>query len=224
MANPFVSIVPSENEKFYGNREEFFKTIIDSIETNSMVDDNRFIVLTGGYGSGKTFFLEKIKNKVEKNKMLSHILYFSPALYEQLKEDIDLSKAKKDVLLIVDRFEFAEYLKDEYVKKVIKLMFEMLNRQKVIFLISSISNSWKKLVRRYPELKASDVYEVPGLSFEEAMDLVRSRLTKAKVKGLGPFAKDEIKKIWKDSGGNPRMILLLCAEIYEDKMKKKNKK
>ncbi|MDD5417880.1 MAG: DUF2791 family P-loop domain-containing protein [Candidatus Nanoarchaeia archaeon] len=223
MKNPFVSIAPSDNEKFYGSRKQFFNTLSNAVDANIAVDENKLVVLMGGYGSGKTFFLEKLKEHASKKKILSYIFYFTPALYSQLKDDIVFPKSKTDIIVIIDRFEFSEYMKEDYVKKVLNLLDEMRSKKNVVFVISTVEDNWKKLVKKYKSLKNSEVYKVPGLIFSEAVELVKSRLKKVSKRGLYPFTKQDIKKIWDESNGNPRMMLMLCYEIFEQKIKSRKK-
>ncbi len=68
------------------------------------------------------------------------------------------------------------------------------------------------------------VLEVPPLSFDEAKKLAIQRLDEVRSQGKGslaPFTEDELRKVYNNSKGNPRLILMLLASLYEEHVKRK---
>jgi predicted ATPase len=69
----------------------------------------------------------------------------------------------------------------------------------------------------------SDIHTIKPLIFPEIKELVSSRLNETRTKksdSLAPFNEEDIREIWKKSRGNPRMVLLILANLYDIKMAK----
>ncbi len=126
------------------------------------------------------------------------------------------SKSKK--IVSIDKFELSDVLSDT---KLIKLINILLAKSKsgVGFIISCTPQTIVRLFSLSDKLRQySKVFNVPKLTFNQAKQLIIIRLNnirKQKSNSLSPFNEHQIKDIWKTSNGNPRMILLLCASLYE---------
>jgi len=126
----------------------------------------------------------------------------------------------KEIVVIIDRFELMLELSGELQEKILEIMTDLCKAE--ITIIVTSSNSLLKTVNKLrPELKNYfKVLDVPAMNFEETKKLVISRLNEVRAKksdSLEPFTLDEVKKIHDNAKGNPRMVLLLLAGLFEQK-------
>ena len=114
-----------------------------------------------------------------------------------------------------------EVMDDLKVKKIIELIL-IATKTTVSFVISITPDQLDRMFSIESELKeAAIVHKMKPLSYNQTKDFILVRLNEArkeKSEKLDPFNEKEVKNIWHKSKGNPRMILLLCATIYDAKI------
>lgn len=222
--NPFLRIIPTEKERFHGEREKLFLEMVGGIKRS--FEGKEIVLLNGDYGIGKSFFIQKFKEKLKKKGGFTiYSLVFTANLLSDL-EPIKLRK-KGSAFVIIDKFDLFIFLKEEIAKKIINKILKLANKG-VLFMLAFTPYSLKRLFKKFPEIKKrTQTFEVPKLGYEETKELILSRLNKArrkKSKSFKPFTEKEVEKIWTESEGNPRLVLMLCSNIYEQKRKKYMKK
>ncbi len=194
MHNPFAYITPRENEKIIdrvGVYKGLESKILETLEKGSI------ILLEGDYGSGKSLLVQKLNaNLKEKIKTIS--LNFTGTILNDLRK-LPLEK-KREILVIIDRFDFIKSLNENDFKKVLDLIIELKNRglSFLLLLNKQTIQVIEKTSRKFK--KESYVISIPIL-----------------------FSEKEMKEIWRNSRGNPRMLLLLCENLFERKIKEAQK-
>ena len=125
----------------------------------------------------------------------------------------------KQIIVVIDKFELLLSLSNNLQEKIVQLMNDLC-KAKITLIITSTDDLLKKMTKMDAELKKYfKVLEVPPISFAEAKKLAIQRLDEARTKGKGslsPFTEDELKKVYDNSKGNPRLILMLLASLYEE--------
>ncbi len=217
--NPFLFIVPRKEDKIYG-RKEFLekvkKTVLDSL------NDQVIVTINGEYGIGKTLFIERVVEGLKKRKSIK-VFYFDFNLntLNDLRNLPTEKELKKQIVVVIDRFELILSLSDILQKKILEMMVELCEA-KITFIIATTDDLLKKIKSIEPRIKRYfKVLDVPKMSFEEAKELIVSRLNEIRPRksdSLEPFTLKEVKHIYKVAKGNPRMILLLCASLLEEKI------
>lgn len=212
--NPFLRIVPDKNEKLIDKEK-----VSQELETKTMkaLKGGTLILLSADYGMGKSIITNNFLKKVDKK-----IIVIELGLTSFINDDIRNlpSEKKKDILVVIDRFDLIDGMRDEDKNKLMSLIVER-NNKGLTFLILCTPNTLDNIFKLNHEFeKRSDIVTVTSMKFEDARDLIVSRLNKVRNKSssIDPFSENEIKEIWRKSKGNPRMILLLCATLYDRKM------
>ncbi|MDD4353136.1 MAG: hypothetical protein PHN56_01625, partial [Candidatus Nanoarchaeia archaeon] len=125
----------------------------------------------------------------------------------------------KQIIVIIDRFELILSLSNSLQEKIVKLMADLCE-SKITLILTTSDDLLKKMTKMDEKLKKYfKVLNVPPISLVEAKKLVISRLDEVKKADKGtirPFTENEIEKIHKNAKGNPRIILMLLASLYED--------
>jgi hypothetical protein len=216
--NPFLSITPREKSDEligrFGFYEKIKKTILESL------DDYAIITINGDFGIGKSLFVEKVLADLSKKKQLKIInLDFSLNILNDLRNIPSEEEAGKQIIVIIDRFELLLSLSNNLQKKIVQLMNDLC-KAKITLIITSSDDLLKKMAKMDAGLKKYfKVLEVPPLSFDEAKKLAIQRLDEVRSNGKGsltPFTEDELRKVYNNSKGNPRLILMLLASLYEE--------
>ncbi len=219
MHNPFAYITPRENEKIIdrvGVYKGLESKILETLEKGSI------ILLEGDYGSGKSLLVQKLNaNLKEKIKTIS--LNFTGTILNDLRK-LPLEK-KREILVIIDRFDFIKSLNENDFKKVLDLIIELKNRglSFLLLLNKQTIQVIEKTSRKFK--KESYVISIPPLDYRFSKELILSRLNEIKNKKGSSilFSEKEMKEIWRNSRGNPRMLLLLCENLFERKIKEAQK-
>jgi len=215
MHNPFAYITPRENEKII-DRVGVYKGLESKIlET---LEKGNIILLEGDYGSGKSLLVQKLNaNLKEKIKIIN--LNFTGIILNDLRK-LPLEK-KREILVIIDSFDFIKSLNENDFKKVLDLIIELKNRGLSFLLLinKQTIKMIEKVSRRFK--KESYVISIPPLDYRFSRELILSRLNEVKDKKGSSilFSEKEMKEIWRNSRGNPRMLLLLCENLFERKIK-----
>lgn len=216
--NPFLFITPREKDLLVG-REKFLEKIKTSVMKS--LDDSIIISINGDFGIGKTLFVEKAIKDLKKKKSLKLYKYdFNFNLLNDLRTLPSEKKLKKQMVVIIDRFELILSLSSYLQKKILEIMQDLCNAG-ITQIITTSEGLLKELKNIKPGInKYFKVLNVPSMNFNESKKLIISRLNESRPKkkdSLNPFTLDEVKKIHKKSQGNPRMVLMLCAGLFEEK-------
>ena len=212
--NPFLEISHRGDEKVIMDAQSIKKIKTLSKE---LTKSNIILFIVGEPGSGKTLSEKEIEKNIPK-RFEKKKLIFSLNLINELKSIPAEKTLKKKIIIFVDKFELSDVIKDEKLKKILNLIINT-SKTGVGYVITCTPATLARLFGLSDKLKIySKVYSVPALSLEQAKKLITSRLNiirKKKMNSIAPFTASQIKNIWKTSKGNPRMILLLCASLYE---------
>ena len=216
--NPFLYITPRTKDLLIGRKEFLTKikaTVFESLKKKSIISIN------GEFGIGKSLFVEKVILSLKDMKDIKMYNFdFNFNLINELRNLPSEKKIKKQVVVIIDRFELILSLSEVLQHKILDLMTDLCKAE-ITLIITSSNNLLKSIKNISPSTKNYfKVLDVPALNFEEAKRLIISRLNEARPTSkdsLHPFTPEEIKKIFKTSKGNPRMILMLCAGLFEEK-------
>ncbi len=214
--NPFLTIVPEEKDSLI-DREQVLKDLEQ--KTIESLKGGTLIILSAGYGMGKSIVKDHFKEKIKKKVRIIELNFTN-----QIADDIRNlpSEDKRDILVVIERFDLIDVMDAENKRKVTDLIIER-NNKGLTFLILCIPEVVNRLFNMNGEFeKRSQIITLSAMTFEEAREMVISRLNTARKKSdsLEPLTEHELKEIWKKSRGNPRMILLLCATLYDKKMVK----
>lgn len=211
--NPFLHIVASGEEEIVGRDfKEFLKKLKKEIP--KLIGKERIIFIVGEPGSGKSLVIKKICDFLSNCK--------PKTLNFHLKILQDLEGIQEKEIVVIENFHLIEAMKKEDANKIVEKLIEKTEKGNTFILEVSedtieFLRSVNKDIKRYEE-----VFEVPKLREEDIYEFILSKLKIAhgkKLKGIEPFSKEDIAKIWKKSGGNPRMVLLLAQTLYDIKTK-----
>jgi len=212
--NPFLEISHRGDEKVIMNTQSTKK--IKNL-SKELTKNNIILFIVGEPGSGKTLSEKEIEKSLPKRLEKKKII-FSSDLINELKYLSSKKTLKKKTIMFIDKFELSDIIKDEKLKKIINLIINT-SKIGIGYVITCTPSTLVRLFSLSDKIKSySKVYSVPALSLEQAKKLIISRLNiirKKKINSVDPFTTSQIKNIWKTSKGNPRMILLLCASLYE---------
>jgi hypothetical protein len=213
--NPFLRIVPDKNEKII-DREKVSKELVE--KTLKALKGGTLILLSADYGMGKSIITNHFIKSLKKDIKIIE-MGFSNFIADDIRNLP--SETKNEILVIIDRFDLIDGMRNDDKNKVVNLILERGNKG-LTFIVLCTPDVLNKIFGINPEFKKKgDIISIPSMTYEEAKELVISRLNETrrqKSQSLDPFTETEIKEIWKKSKGNPRMILLLCATLYDRKM------
>ncbi|MDD5182198.1 MAG: hypothetical protein PHC66_03440 [Candidatus Nanoarchaeia archaeon] len=214
-ANPFLSIVPRKGEKMFGISEKNILLMAEGVSKG-----RKILLISGDYGSGKSLIAEKIEKNIDSNVKIEKWM-FTVDLANQLRSLPIEEALKRKVAVFIDRFELSDVMDDTSLIKILKLIVEI-TKMGVSFIIDITPKTIMRLYDLNPEFKnISELYTVKPMIFQEVKELVLSRLNEIRTtrsSDISPFTERELMDIWKKSHGNPRMILLILANLYDIKM------
>jgi type II secretory pathway predicted ATPase ExeA len=181
------------------------------------------LLIDGDYGSGKTLVAEKIEKALPSNVKVERWM-FSVDLANQIRS-ITMTEAleeerpsPKTVVIFIDRFELSDVMADKDIIKVLELMTEI-TKSGAGFVLSITPKAVMRLFEMSDRFKnISKIYKINPMTYPETKQLIVSRLNEIRIKksdDLEPFTENEVKDIWKKSQGNPRMVLLILANLYD---------
>lgn len=212
--NPFNLIEPDPEE--IALNKDFFKSLMQKVK--DIHETSHILVIKGPYGIGKSLYLKKITDYFKGKDVDLHYFYLS---YDSKNRITEISEEKeRSTIIILDWFDLVHGLNEEERMELFKSMIFAVNK-KVTIIISSTDKTIKKVLKDVPELEeVISMINVPELNLEEAKRLVLHRLNKHRYEesdSFHPFKKSEIRKAWKVSKGNPRLIIMLLKALYEAK-------
>lgn len=213
--NPFMNITPRDNESMIG-RKAFYEYIKSG--TEKALNGEKIIIISGDYGSGKTIIIDRLIRLLEKNKIEVIELSVTKNILNDLR-DLPMEK-DKDIFVIIDRFDLTEGFEKKDLTKLLDFI-EELAVQGLTFLIKTTQSALKRarpLSNNFTSRLL--VHHLPMLDYTFARQMVIDRLNESrKIQNdlLEPFTDEELRTIWKKASGNPRMVLMLCASLYDQK-------
>ena len=212
--NPFFEISHRGDEYIILTSDNLKK--ISSL-TNELVKKHKVIFVVGEPGAGKTLIEKRMEAKIPKKVKVERFM-FTVDLLNELRSIPAERMIKKDVMVFIDKFWMSEAMNDKELKRIVDVMLYT-STGGIGYIVSCHPDTLSRVFALSDEMrKYSRVYHVPPLTFDQTKKLITSRLNlvrKKKSKSLEPFTAYNLKNIWKTSRGNPRMILLLCANLYE---------
>lgn len=211
--NPFIVITSTGKETVVDRIKEKVEL---QLYINDAINQGGLIILKGEPGAGKSTLLNWVLTDLKKKGDLQIIKDdFTPSIYNKLRA-INLSPNKK-MLIMLDDFNNLELLDRPGQEKVVKLISELSLRIGVLL----IENRKEGVERDFKALGHKFVkFELKGLAHDDLEKLIINRLNLSRdvpTEQLDPFAPDEFDKIFKKSLGNPRIALLICATLYDQK-------
>jgi archaellum biogenesis ATPase FlaH len=216
--NPFLFITPRDKSDELIGRFDFFekikKTVLESL------DKPVIVTINGDFGIGKSLFVKKAMQDLSAKKNLKlFYLDFNLNTLNDLRNMPTEKKIGKQIVVLIDRFELLLSLSNNLQEKIVKLM-NNLCEAKITLIITTSDDLLKKMAKMEAKLKKHfKVLNVPPINLNEAKKLIISRLDEVRKNNKGsikPFTENEVKKIHKNAKGNPRIILMLLASLYEE--------
>ncbi len=211
--NPFFEIMHKGDEKIIMSPQALKKIKELSKE---LVKNHPILFIVGDHGSGKSLVEKEIEKNIPK-KFEKRKLIFTIDLLSELRALPIERMLKKRIVIYIDKFELTSVIDDGEFEKLLDVIYDT-SKSGVGYVISCHPDTLARIFDISDKIRMnSRVYNVPSLTFEQAKKLIISRLNmvrKKKSNSLNPFTESQIRNIWKTSRGNPRMILLLCANLY----------
>jgi type II secretory pathway predicted ATPase ExeA len=216
MRNPFYNIVPRYKESMVGGKATMSRL---ENELKTVKEKGKILILVGEHGSGRSLIVQNFKDVLRRKRMKIYEKDFSLRLLEEIRAH-GTAKKRKSIFCIIDKFDYYCGLDLPILKKIIKLMIEV-NDLGVNFLLVMTPDTLDELSKLNGSFKArTRITNIPPLNFEQAKKMILNRLNEVRRKknnSLEPFTEEEMRHIWKKARGNPRMILLICASLFDAK-------
>ncbi len=187
--NPFLNIVPSEDEPFIET--------VNMNEVEAKLKNSNILLIVGEVGSGKSHLILELKRRFG-----GKIIRLSSKILDEIRE-------VKDGIVYLEDFDLINGFPREFQDKLIQLIKDK-SELGVKFVIEITPKVEKKL-----NIQAEKI-EIPKIDFELAKKIVEQKLQKEGIRNV--FDESELKNIWKKSGGNPRLFLMLLATMYDLKV------
>jgi replication-associated recombination protein RarA len=211
--NPFIVITSSGHEKVVDRVKEKVEL---QMQINEALKNGKIVVLKGSPGVGKSTLVNLIVNNLKKSQNVSVIREdFTPSVYNKLRS-LNLGVIKK-TLVILDDFNNVELLDKNSQEKVIKLMSELAEKAALLLIENRTEGVEKDFRRMHIEAVK---FDITGLQRTDLRQLLTDRLNMVRDvprDNIDPFTDDEFEKIYRKSGGNPRIALLICAALFDQK-------
>ena len=211
--NPFISITYSKNDTVVDRVNERIELLI---LINEALDHGGITVIKGAPGMGKSTLVGVLENELKKPNKIEIIKEeFTPVVYNKIR-NLDVGIGKK-VLLILDDFNNIEMIDKLSQQRVIDLIYNLSQRAAIMLVENRDDGVERELEKQGKNFRK---YELKGLSKETMKQIVINRLNGGKntrSESVTPFTNSEFDKIYNKSRGNPRIALLICSAMYDQK-------
>lgn len=211
--NPFINITSSGNEKVIDRVKERVEL---QVSVNDALYHGKIIILKGRPGVGKSTLIHSIIKDVGRTNNIDVVKEdFTPSIYNKLRT-LTFNPARRS-LIVLDDFNNVELLDKNSQIKVLNLMDELAQRMAMLLVENrdeGVEKDFKKLGKKFEK------HEIGGLPRDDLRQVILDRLNMVRPiprKSLEPFTEEEYNKIFKKSGGNPRIALLICSALYDQK-------
>ncbi len=212
-SNPFISITYSNDDVVVDRVNERIEVLI---LINEAIGYGGIVVIKGAPGTGKSTLLGTIEKELKKSSNVEIIKEeFTPAVYNKIR-NININTPKR-LVVVLDDFNNIEMLDNFNQQRVIDLLYNLGQKAAIILVENRIEGVEKELEKQNKKFKR---YELDGLSREDIKQIIINRLNtvrSTKSESLEPFTQVEYEKIYKKSRGNPRIALLICSALYDQK-------
>ena len=212
-SNPFISITYSNDDVVVDRVNERIEVLI---LINEAIGYGGIVVIKGAPGTGKSTLLGTIEKELKKSSNVEIIKEeFTPAVYNKIR-NININTSKR-LVVVLDDFNNIEMLDNFNQQRVIDLLYNLGQKAAIILVENRIEGVEKELEKQNKKFKR---YELDGLSREDIKQIIINRLNtvrSTKSESLEPFTQVEYEKIYKKSRGNPRIALLICSALYDQK-------
>lgn len=199
------------------------------------VDGEGFVEILGEVGSGKTMLCRAFLENLDANTESAYI--FNPKmdamdLLKSINDEFDILSDQDSIKALIDTLNAFLMGKRAEGKKVILLIDEAQNLNKEVLeqirLLSNLETTKDKLLQiilvGQPELgemlRSYDLRQIGQrislrcrllpLSYQETNAYIQHRIHLASQKQVAIFSRNAIRKIYKYSSGNPRLINIIC--------------
>ncbi len=199
------------------------------------VDGEGFVEILGEVGSGKTMLCRTFLENLDANTESAYI--FNPKmdatdLLKSINDEFDILSDQDSIKTLIDTLNAFLMEKRAEGKKVILLIDEAQNLNKEVLeqirLLSNLETTKDKLLQiilvGQPELgemlRSYDLRQIGQrislrcrllpLSYQETNAYIQHRIHLASQKQVAIFSRNAIRKIYKYSSGNPRLINIAC--------------
>ncbi|MCL5976235.1 MAG: ATP-binding protein [Candidatus Parvarchaeota archaeon] len=211
--NPFISITYSENDTIVDRVNERIELLI---LVNEAMEHGGIVVLKGAPGMGKSTLLNAVEKELKKSKNIDIMREeFTPAVYNKIR-NLNINSTKK-MLVELDDFNNIEMLDKLSQQRVIDLLYSLSQKIAILIVENREEGIEKELKSQSKQFKK---YQLEGLSKEDLKQVIINRLNSVrptKSDLLDPFTEAEYEKIYKKAKGNPRIALLICSALYDQK-------
>ena len=211
--NPFISITYSDNDTIVDRVNERIELLI---LINEAMDHGGIIVLQGAPGIGKSTLISAIEKELNKSKDIEVIKEeFTPSVYNNIR-NLNITNTKK-IVIELDDFNNIEMLDKMSQQRVIDLLYNLSQKIAILIVENREEGIEKELKSQSKQFKK---YQLEGLSKEDLKQIIINRLNSVrptKSDSLEPFTEVEYEKIYKKARGNPRIALLICSALYDQK-------
>ncbi len=212
--NPFVNITSSMDDKVVDRTEERVQL---QMYINDVINGGGIVILEGKPGIGKSTLMNLVLKDLQKSQKLDiQKYYFTPSVYNALRS-LNV-KTNTRTLIIIDDLNNMEMLDKGSQAKVIQLLGSI-SKKFGIVIIENRDEGVQPSLEKLGE--TSEKMVLGGLKKDDMRQMIINRLSLVSTKpnsGLEPFTENEFEKIYKKSNGNPRIALLICSALYDQKM------
>ncbi len=211
--NPFISITYSKSDTVVDRVNEKIELLI---MLNEAMEHGGIIVLKGDPGMGKSTIISTLESELKKSKNIEMIKEeFTPLIYNKIR-NLHIDPTKK-TLVILDDFNNIEMVDKLSQQRIVDMLYNLGQKIAIMLVENRTEGVEKDLEKQGKNFKR---YEIKGLSKEDIKQIIINRLNsvrKSKSDSLDPFTSQEFEKIYKKSRGNPRISLLICSALFDQK-------
>jgi predicted ATPase len=211
--NPFISITYSESDIVVDRTNERIELLM---LINEAMEHGGIIVLKGSPGMGKSTLINAVEKELKKSKSVDMIREeFTPAAYSKIRS-LSINPTRKMVIEF-DDFNNIEMLDKLSQQRVLDLLYNLSQKIAILIVENRETGIEKELKLQNKQFK---MYQLDGLSKEDLKQIIINRLNSirpAKSNSIEPFTEVEYEKIYKKAKGNPRIALLICSALYDQK-------